>query len=110
VYAGSRSAAIFRGKLCVAILWLTVGITPTGNREAGKFAPDATELPTGCQPESLAKPARRRSHKATPAHCGWPYFEHADRLAFQHKAQIGRGIMMFQNSIGPFSCHTSIGS
>jgi hypothetical protein len=30
-----------------------------------KFAPDATQLPTGCQPESLAKPARRRSHKAT---------------------------------------------
>jgi hypothetical protein len=28
-----------------------------------KFAPDATQLPTGCQPESLAKPARRRSHK-----------------------------------------------
>jgi len=26
---------------------------------------DATQLPTGCQPESLAKPARRRSHKAT---------------------------------------------
>src|SRR5262245_8967133 len=25
---------------------------------------DATQLPTGCQPESLAKPARRRSHKA----------------------------------------------
>src|SRR5260221_10600643 len=44
---------------------LVVGITPTGNRDAGKFAPDATQLPTGCQPESLAKPARRRSHKAT---------------------------------------------
>jgi hypothetical protein len=28
------------------------------------FAPDATQLPTGCQPESLAKPARGRSHKA----------------------------------------------
>src|SRR5262245_57320877 len=26
---------------------------------------DTTQLPTGCQPESLAKPARRRSHKAT---------------------------------------------
>src|SRR5262249_12311025 len=26
---------------------------------------DATQLPTSCQPESLAKPARRRSHKAT---------------------------------------------
>src|SRR5260370_11325395 len=37
-----------------------VGITPTGNRDAGKFAADATQLPTGCQPESLAKPARRR--------------------------------------------------
>jgi hypothetical protein len=42
-----------------------VGITPTGNRDAGKFAADTTQLPTGCQPESLAKPARRRSHKAT---------------------------------------------
>src|SRR5262245_28124802 len=42
---------------------LVVGITPTGNRDAGKFAPDATRLPTGCQPESLAKPARRRSYK-----------------------------------------------
>src|SRR5262249_132028 len=31
----------------------------------GKFAADATQLPTGCQPESLAKPAHRRSHKAT---------------------------------------------
>ena len=44
---------------------LVVGITPTGNRDCGKFAADATQLPTGCQPESLAKPARRRSHKAT---------------------------------------------
>src|SRR2546429_8056902 len=44
---------------------LVVGVTPTGNRIAGKFAADATQLPTGCQPESLAKPARRRSHKAT---------------------------------------------
>src|SRR5256884_6773775 len=44
---------------------LVVGVTPTGNRDAGKFAADATQLPTGCQPESLAKPARRRSHKAT---------------------------------------------
>src|SRR5256712_8933224 len=26
---------------------------------------DTTQLPTGCQPESLAKPVRRRSHKAT---------------------------------------------
>src|SRR3989441_423199 len=42
---------------------LVVGVTPTGNRDAGKFAADATQLPTGCQPESLAKPARRRSHK-----------------------------------------------
>jgi hypothetical protein len=33
-----------------------------GNRDAGKFAADATQLPTDCQPESLAKPARRRSH------------------------------------------------
>src|SRR5258708_26625032 len=47
---------------------LVVGITPTGNRDAGKFAADATQLPTGCQPESLAKPARRRSHKATQPH------------------------------------------
>jgi hypothetical protein len=31
-------------------------VTPTGNRDAGKFAADATQLPTGCQPESLAKP------------------------------------------------------
>src|SRR5215469_16803253 len=44
---------------------LVVGITPPGNRDAGKFAADTTQLPTGCQPESLAKPARRRSHKAT---------------------------------------------
>jgi len=43
---------------------LVVGITPTGNRDAGKFAADATQLPTGCQPESLAKPARRREHGA----------------------------------------------
>jgi hypothetical protein len=42
------------------------GVKPTGNRDAGKFAPDATQLPTGCQPESLAKPARRRSHKPRP--------------------------------------------
>jgi hypothetical protein len=33
---------------------LVVGVTPTGNREAGKFAADTTQLPTGCQPESLA--------------------------------------------------------
>ena len=26
---------------------------------------NTTQLPTGCQPESLPKPARRRSHKAT---------------------------------------------
>src|SRR5215467_5096175 len=48
---------------------LVVGVTPTGDRDAGKFAPDATQLPTGCQPESLAKPARRRSHKATRGSC-----------------------------------------
>src|SRR2546430_9451777 len=53
----------FRRKSRVAILLLVVGVTPTGNRDAGKFAADATQLPTGCQPESLAKPARRRSHK-----------------------------------------------
>ena len=47
----------------VAILLLVVGVTPTGNRDAGKFAADTTQLPTGCQPESLAKSARRRSHK-----------------------------------------------
>src|SRR5215467_9194132 len=41
---------------------LVVGVTPTGNRDAGKFAADTTQLPTDCQPESLAKPARRRSH------------------------------------------------
>jgi hypothetical protein len=40
-----------------------------GNRDAGKFTADATQLPTGCQPESLAKPARRRSHKATRGSC-----------------------------------------
>jgi hypothetical protein len=28
---------------------LVVGITPTGNRDAGKFAAGATQLPTGCQ-------------------------------------------------------------
>ena len=48
---------------------LVVGITPTGNRDAGKFAADATQLPTGCQPGSLAKLARRRSHKATLLTC-----------------------------------------
>src|SRR2546430_13396157 len=53
----------FRRKSRVAILLLGVGVTPTGNRDAGKFAADATQLPTGRQPESLAKPARRRSHK-----------------------------------------------
>jgi hypothetical protein len=50
------SRGMGRRKLRVAILLLVVG-------DAGKFAPDATQLPTGCQPESLAKPARRRSHK-----------------------------------------------
>src|SRR6266511_2326834 len=44
----------FRRKSRVAILLLVVGVTPTGNRDAGKFAADATQLPTGCQPESLA--------------------------------------------------------
>ena len=29
-----------------------------GNWDAGKFAADTTQLPMGCQPESLAKPAR----------------------------------------------------
>src|SRR5215470_9872061 len=61
--------AIFRRKPCVAILLLVVGVAPTGNRDAGKFAADATQLPTGCQPESLAKLARRRSHKATLLTC-----------------------------------------
>jgi hypothetical protein len=48
--------AIFRRKLRAAILLLVVGVTPTGSSDAGKFAADATQLPTGCQPESLAKP------------------------------------------------------
>jgi hypothetical protein len=34
-------------------------VTPTGNRDAGKFAANTTQLPTGFQPESLAKPAHR---------------------------------------------------
>jgi len=34
-----------------------------GKQGSGKFAADATQLPTGCQPESLAKPTRRRPHK-----------------------------------------------
>ena len=33
--------AIFRGKLRVAVRLLVVEITPTGNRDAGKFAADA---------------------------------------------------------------------
>jgi hypothetical protein len=63
----------FGAKLRVAILLLVVGVTPTGNRETGKFAPDATQLPTDCQPESLAKPARRRSHnpRETSGAGGW---------------------------------------
>jgi hypothetical protein len=48
----------FSAQTVVAILLIIVGVTPTD-----KFAADATQLPTGCQPESLAKPARRRSHK-----------------------------------------------
>jgi hypothetical protein len=54
----------FSGQTAGAILLLVVGVTPTGNRDAGKFATDATQLPTGCQPGSLAKPAHGRSHKA----------------------------------------------
>jgi len=41
----------FRRKLRVAILLLVVGVTPTDNRDAGKFAADTTQLPTGCQPD-----------------------------------------------------------
>jgi hypothetical protein len=55
----------FGAKMRVAVLLLVVGVAPTGDRDAGKFTADAAQLPTGCQPESLAKPARRRSHKAT---------------------------------------------
>src|SRR5258707_11848101 len=51
----------------VAILLLVVGVAPTGNRDAGKFAADATQLPTGCQPESLAKTARRPLAQGNPA-------------------------------------------
>jgi hypothetical protein len=36
--------AIFRRKLRVAILLLVVGMTPTGNRDAGKFPADTTQL------------------------------------------------------------------
>jgi hypothetical protein len=32
-----------------------------GKQGCWKIAADATQLPTGCQTESLAKPARRRS-------------------------------------------------
>jgi hypothetical protein len=53
----------FSAQTVVAILLLVVGVMPTDNRDAGKFAADTTQLPTSCQPESLAKPARRRSHK-----------------------------------------------
>src|SRR5262245_21385488 len=38
--------AIFRGKLRVAILLLVVGVTPTGNRDAGKFA---ALMPPNCR-------------------------------------------------------------
>jgi hypothetical protein len=55
VYAGSRSSwllAIFRGKSRVAILLLVVVVTPTGNRDAGKFAADTTQLPTVANPKA----------------------------------------------------------
>jgi hypothetical protein len=37
----------FFGAMRVAILLLVVGVTPTGNREAGKFAADATPIADG---------------------------------------------------------------
>ena len=36
---------------------LVVGVTPTGNRDAGKFAADATQLPTGSSPLAQGNPA-----------------------------------------------------
>src|SRR6516162_6453960 len=54
-HGSARLLAIFRRKLSL----LVVGITPTGNRDAGKFAPDATQLPTD-----------RSKSNAQLAHCG----------------------------------------
>jgi hypothetical protein len=63
--------AIFRRKLRVAILC-------SWSRDAGELTPDTTQLPTACQPESLAKPARRRRalpgprrHLAAFEHAAW---------------------------------------
>jgi hypothetical protein len=47
----------FFGANCGSRFFCSVRVKPTGNRDAGKFAADATQLPTGCQPESLAKQA-----------------------------------------------------
>ena len=57
---------IIFGQIAPAVRW---NRTPTplmvlaGKQGSGKFAADATQLPTACQPESLAKPTRRRPHK-----------------------------------------------
>ena len=70
--AESRSAwasGHFSGQIARRDLLLVVGVTPTGNGDAGKFAADTTQLPTGCQPGSLAKPARRPAHKAIRGSC-----------------------------------------
>ena len=51
----------------VTILLLVVGVTPTGKGMLENSPADTTQLPTGCQPESLAKPARRRAQGNPPA-------------------------------------------
>jgi hypothetical protein len=66
VYAGSPlglASGHFSAQIARRDCRLVVATMPTGNRDAGKFAAYATQLPTGCQPESLAKPARRCSYK-----------------------------------------------
>ena len=73
-----RLPANFRRKLRVAILLLVAGVMPAGNRDAGKFTADATQLPTGCQPESLAKPARRPLIGITTARCASRYLPTLD--------------------------------
>jgi hypothetical protein len=70
-------------------------VRPTGNRDAGKFAAGATQLPTGCQPESLAKPARRRSHRHPSRSCSRAASSTAVLARPRHSDRLSRSLASF---------------
>src|SRR5262249_5934631 len=83
------------------------GVKPTGNRDAGKFAPDASQLATGCERESLsiecldgsfggACPGGHRPHRGSSfqLHLGMSAMESGQPTASPSRSSENRGRLL----------------